>query len=363
MKRPVRVEELTVEPLSVPTVDPFVIATGQVQATRSVLVRVTLSDEAGRRQQGLGEGACLPPVTREDQPDALAAVQRAAPKLVGQTFNDLAQLVTALKLQLESTPVARAGIEMAVLDGWARLDGVPLWRWLGGGGVPPALVTDMTLPILPPARMVELARQWRALGFTAFKVKVGKSIDADLNVLEQLVKAIPGVTWRPDANGGLSVEEALTYAKAAARLGARLECFEQPCRTTEELAEVAAKLEVPVLADESVKTLEEFFALKDAKAADGVNLKIAKSGGLMDAFFIGAAARAHGMSRMVGGMVETRLGMTAAAHLAAALGGVEFCDLDTAWLLAEDPFVGGYLAQGPRYTLPDSPGLGVALKG
>lgn len=361
--KPARIESLTVEALSVPTVDPFVIATGQVQATRSVLVRVTLTDDTGGRQHGLGEGACLPPVTREDQPDALAAVEAAAPLLINQQWSDLAAMVTALKHVLPDTPVARAGIEMAILDAWARLDGLPLWRWLGGGGVPPALVTDMTLPILPPARMVELALQWRALGFTAFKVKVGKSIDADLSVLEKLVKAVPNMTWRPDANGGLTVDEALHYARTAARLGATLECFEQPCRTAAELGEVAAKLDVPVLADESVKTIEDFFELKAIRGADGVNLKIAKSGGVMDAFFIGAAARAHDMSRMVGGMVETRLGMTAAAHLAAALGGVEFCDLDTAWLLAEDPFVGGYEADGPRYTLPATPGLGVALKG
>ena len=363
MIKAVRVEAISVEPLSVPTVDPFVIATGQVQATRSVLVRVTLADEAGGRQVGLGEGACLPPVTREDQPDALTAVERAAPKLVGQRWDELAPMVAALKLQLPDHPVARAGIEMAVLDAWARLEGLPLWRWLGGGGVPPALVTDMTLPILAPARMVELALQWRGLGFTAFKVKVGKSIDADLSVLQKLVHAVPGSTFRPDANGGLTVDEALRYAREASRLGATLECFEQPCWSVEELTEVAAKLEVPVLADESVKSTDDFFALQACKGADGVNLKIAKSGGLMDAFFIGAAARAYGLSRMVGGMVETRLGMTAAAHLAAALGGVEFCDLDTAWLLAEDPFVGGYEADGPRYTLPDSPGLGVALKG
>ncbi len=361
--KPVQVESITVEALSVPTVDPFVIATGQVQATRSVLVRVTLLDDEGNRQTGLGEGACLPPVTREDQPDALAAVAAASPKLIGHRFGDLAQMVTALTLVLEQTPVARAGIEMAVLDAWARLDGLPLWRWLGGGGAALALVTDMTLPILPPERMVELALGWRALGFTAFKVKVGKSIDADLWVLERLVQAVPEATWRPDANGGLTVANALRYANAAAGLGAHLECFEQPCRTVDELREVAAELDVPVLADESVTSLAEFFVLKEAQGADGVNLKIAKSGGLMNAFFIGAAARAHGMSRMMGGMVETRLGMTAAAHLAAALGGVEFCDLDTAWLLAEDPFVGGYQAAGPRYTLPNLPGLGVALKG
>jgi L-alanine-DL-glutamate epimerase-like enolase superfamily enzyme len=65
---------------------------------------------------------------------------------------------------------------------------------------------------------------------------------------------------------------------------------------------------------------------------------------------------------MMGGMVETRLGMTAAAHVACALGGVDFVDLDTAWLLADDPYEGGYLADGPRYTLPVTPGLGVTVR-
>ena len=176
------------------------------------------------------------------------------------------------------------------------------------------------------------------------------------------MNAVPDATWRPDANAGLSVEQALHYVRAAGKLGARLECFEQPCATLEELKQVADAIDVPVLADESVRSFEDFFAVQQSQSADGVNLKIAKSGGLIQAFLIGASARGYGMPLMVGGMVETRLGMTAASHLAAALGKVEFCDLDTAWLLAEDPFVGGYLADGPRYTLPDSPGLGIAVR-
>ena len=208
--------------------------------------------------------------------------------------------------------------------------------------------------------MVQLALQWRSKGFTAFKVKVGKSIDADLEVLAQLVSAVPDATFRPDANGGLSVAEALRYVAAATRLGARLECFEQPCLDLAGLKQVADAVEVPVLADESVKSLEDFFAVQRSASADGVNLKIAKSGGMLAASAIGAAARGYGMPLMVGGMVETRLGMTAAAHLAAALGQVEFCDLDTAWLLKEDPFVGGYEADGPRYQLSAAAGLGIA---
>ncbi|MFW5921116.1 MAG: enolase C-terminal domain-like protein, partial [Polyangiales bacterium] len=126
-----------------------------------------------------------------------------------------------------------------------------------------------------------------------------------------------------------------------------------------QMARVAAATDVPVIADESVATLADLERVVEAKAADGVNLKLAKSGGLLPALAVGEAAREHGLSVMVGGMVETRLGMSAMGQVAGALGGVSFVDLDTAWLLARDPFAGGYRERGPRYELPDEPGLGL----
>ncbi len=100
----------------------------------------------------------------------------------------------------------------------------------------------------------------------------------------------------------------------------------------------------------------------DALKVGGVNLKIAKSGGLLAARAIGLEAKRRGLKVMMGGMVETRLGMTAAAHLAASLGGVDFADLDTAFLLTEERFDGGYSASGATLTLPDSPGLAISVR-
>ncbi|HMI91247.1 MAG TPA: enolase C-terminal domain-like protein, partial [Polyangiales bacterium] len=145
-------------------------------------------------------------------------------------------------------------------------------------------------------------------------------------------------------------------------------CFEQPCARADldGMAEVAAKAGVPVIADESVTTLAELERVIEARAAHGVNLKLAKSGGLLPALAIGRAARVAGLQLMCGGMVETRLGMTAMAHVACALGGrpggaggtaVEYIDLDTAFLLASDPFEGGYEARGAELTLTGGPGL------
>src|SRR5262249_30642654 len=151
-----------------------------------------------------------------------------------------------------------------------------------------------------------------------------------------------------------SAREALAYLEGARKLGAQLLCFEQPCATVDELNEVAASCSVPVIADESVKAPGDLDRLR----VGGVNLKIAKSGGLRAARAVGLEAKRRGLMVMVGGMVETRLGMTAAAHLAASLGGVDFADLDTAFLLAEERFDGGYVARGPQLSLLPLPGLG-----
>jgi L-Ala-D/L-Glu epimerase len=348
----VRIERIEAFELSVPTADPFVIATGEVNATRSVLVKALVDGV-----EGLGEGSCLPPVTKEDQPDALGAVRFAAPHLGAVT--SLTSLREVLDAKLGTFPVARAAVETAVLDAWAKKDKQPLWRALGGPAEAEPIETDITIPILPPARMAELATQWWARGFKKLKVKAGKNLDQDLLALEAIVRAVPKAAFQPDANGGLTVDGALAWLAGAKKLGARVLCFEQPCATLDELYELSQKTNVPLIADESVKTLNDCRELVLKQAAAGVNLKLAKSGGLLEAQAIGRLAREKGLLVMVGGMVETRLGMTAAAHLAASLGGADFADLDTAFLLTADPFVGGYREEGAVLHLDATPGLGI----
>ena len=361
----VRIETLTASPLSVPLRRPFVIATGRIDVTRAVLVEVTLCDlTTGAIARGLGEAAALPPITREDQPEVLRAL--SATKLVGAEIEvraGLAGLTELLDRALDALPVARCGVETSFLDALARLSDVPLRVLLGGPAAHDtrALVTDITLPIAEPSEMAERGRAWFALGFRACTVKIGKDVDHDLRALEAVHHAIPGATLRLDANGGFSARDAIAVLRAVEKLGVVVECYEQPCAEDdlEGMAEVAAATDVPVIADESVRTLSCLARVRAMRAADGVNLKLAKSGGPLAAFAIGCAARDAGMHVMCGGMVETRLGMSAAAHVATGLGGVDFVDLDTAWLLADDPFIGGYAADGPRYRLGDGPGIGV----
>lgn len=375
---PYRIVGVETIPLSVPLCEPFVIATGRVDVTRAAQVKVVLRDEqTGQTAWGLGEGAALWPVTAEDQPELLAALDVAGKRLSGQPvalpvvdgitpldLNGMTECTALLDAAIPTSPVARAAVETALCDAWARSLGLPLRTLFGGsvGAATNTLESDITIPIAEPSQMADGARAWAKLGFTHFKVKVGKNLEADIAALLAIHEAVPEARFRIDANAGFSAEAAIRLIRAIEAHRLVVECYEQPCGQDEldAMALVTAALDVPIIADESVKRLEDLDKVIAAKAADGVNLKLVKSGGPLGCLAIGRRAKERGMPLMIGGMVETRLGMTAGAHVAAALGGVEFVDLDTAWLLAADPYDGrGYQATGPNYVLPDEPGLGI----
>jgi L-alanine-DL-glutamate epimerase-like enolase superfamily enzyme len=352
--------EISVTPLSIPLRDPFVIATGRIDVTRAALVRATLTDARGAQATGLGESAALPPVTREDQPELLTQIAGAAPRLRGALLADAGAVETLL---VEALPgaVARAGVEAAILDAGARLAGVPLHRALGGDADASPLITDITLPISDPAQMAATARGHAGRGFGCFKVKVGRDWRADLASLRAVAAAVPGARFRLDANAGFGAKEALALLDAALADGLTIECYEQPCGTDDlvGMATVTAASSVPVVADESCRGPGDLDRLLAARAAHAINLKLSKLGGPLAALALGRRARAAGLGLMAGAMVETRIGLLAMAHVVAALGGVEWVDLDTAFLLAADPFAGGWQVDGPRITLDETPGLGV----
>jgi len=348
----VRLVSVTTEPLAIPLLDPFVIATARVDHTTSVRVDVVVEHE-GQPFRGRGEAAALHPVTHEHVDEIATSVQEVAPALLGRALD---RDLTLLAGVLADRPVARAGLEQALLDAVACAQGVPVHALLAPGSRRMPLVTDVTLPILPVERMVALAVGHRAAGFTAFKVKVGKDEDHDRAALAAIARAVPDARFRLDANAALSAEQALALLRDLR--GLTLECFEQPCARDDldGMAHVTAEGGVPVIADESVRDLADLERIVERRAAHGVNLKRVKSGGMLPALAIGRAARAAGLTVMVGAMVETWLGLYGMAHVAVALGGADFVDLDTAFLLAEPTFAAHH---GPTLELPDLPGLGL----
>jgi len=351
--------------LCVPLLEPFVIATARMDTTRAGLVRLTAGESGAREVTGLGEAACLHPVTREDLPDLERAWPAAEARVVGAEVGTAEEAHALAAAAAPGSPVLAAAIECALVDALARARGLSVRALFGCDGPAPLLESDITIPIAEEAEMLRVGRRWYAQGFRAFKVKVGKDAEREAASMCTLHDSLPGLRLRLDANGGFTAAEALATLRTLRARGAAVECFEQPCDRgdLEGMARVTRDGGVPVVADESFRGRDDLDQLVRAGAATGVNLKLVKLGGFGPSLALGREARRRGLDLMVGGMVETRLGMTCAATLAACFDAVAYADLDTAWLLASDPFEGGFSSEGPQIRVTSGPGFDVRQPG
>jgi len=328
--------------LNVPLLAPFTIATARVDHARNVAVRIVLADGA----VGWGEAPTLLPVTREDQPAALAGVEEAGRWLLGQDASAWRPIAAELQTRMPYLTSVRAGVEMALLDALACHHGVPLARWFGGSAV--ELETDITIPICPPDEAQALARRYADEGFRTVKTKVGLNTAVDIERLAAIRSGHPTAALVLDANEGYTASEALRFIRDLRGEGIEPMLFEQPVAREDwdGLARVTREAGVQIAADESCRTSEEAWRVAAGGFAHVLNIKLAKSG-VVNALAIAEIAKGAGLGLMIGGMVETRLAMGFAVHFAAGLGGFAFIDLDTPLLLAADPVVGGYEAAGP----------------
>jgi L-alanine-DL-glutamate epimerase-like enolase superfamily enzyme len=355
---PTHITRLEVEPLDIPLIEPFVIATGQVESARNALVRITLADGT----VGLGEAAPFPPSGGETQETALAAVRGMAPLVEGQDATTWRPLAARLTASFEHQATARAGVEAAVLDALTRSWGLPLYQFFGGGEA--SVTSDLSIPIAAPEQVARLAQQHVANGARTLKLKVGTTVAEDLERVLALVDGAFDAAIILDGNQGYTPSAALELLAALEKENVRPILFEQPTHQhdLEGLRFVTERAGIPVAADEAVHTAADALRVARMGAASVVNIKLMKSG-VVEALDIAAICRAAHIDLMIGAMIESRLGSAISAHLAAGLGSFTYVDLDIPMLLAEDPFTGGYTQNGMEYRLdPTAPGHGVSRK-
>ncbi|HTJ35187.1 MAG TPA: dipeptide epimerase [Dactylosporangium sp.] len=342
-------------PVSVPLHTPFVTALRTATTVESLLVEIV--DDDGR--SGFGEAPQVWKVTGDSVAGARACVEEVlAPLLIGRDVADLAANCRAVHGAVVRNAGARAAVDTALHDLAAQRLGIPLVQLLGGTRL--RVPTDVTLSAGDSAAAARVAE-----GFTVLKVKVGKSSPADeVHRIRRIREAAgPGVRIRLDANQGWTPREAVRAIGAMQDASLDLELVEQPVpmHDLEGLAWVTARVDVPILADESVFGVRDLVAVIHRRAADMVNVKLAKCGGLSIARTLLELAAAHDIGTMVGSMMETQVGVGAAASLVSALGTTVVSDLDAAWWLASSPLTGGLRYDGAEVVLPDAPGLGVRL--
>jgi L-alanine-DL-glutamate epimerase-like enolase superfamily enzyme len=355
----VKIRSCEATSVDLPLREGYRIAGQTITFVRNVLLRVVADD-------GLtGHGGAAPANDEggESDDDCLAALLGPLRELAleSEVPEDPSPIAAQALRAAPDHPAARAALDMALWDLTARRAGIPLVRCWGGEARP--LPTSVTIGVCGVAETLAAARRWTEQGFHVLKVKIGEDVDLDVERLSRLREELgPEVVLRADANQGYSLREARALLRGTAALG--LEMLEQPlsARDLDGLCSLRRESRVPIVADEAAKTVEESARIVERKAAHGINIKLMKCGGPSAARAIHDRAHAAGIGLMLGCNDETRVSIAAAAHLALALPGVLYADLDGHMDLVDDPASGGFQVRDGCLHLAERPGLGVEVQ-
>jgi len=347
----------------VPLKTPFKTALRTVEAVEDIIV--SIHTDTGH--VGYGEAAATAVITGDTHGSIVEAIGKViAPRLVGEDVANLNRIVRLVQTALERNTSAKAAVEIAVYDLWAQLYEAPLYRMLGGGE--PVITTDITISVDHIDKMVADSLSAVDRGFESLKIKVGKDIGLDVERVKAIHAAVEGrALLRLDANQGWTAKQAVHAMHELEDAGVHLELLEQPVRAQDlaGLKYVTDRVHTPVMADESVFGPIEVIQLIEQRAADIINIKLMKTGGISNAVRIADIAAVYGVECMIGCMIETSISVAAAVHLAIAKSSViTKVDLDGPSLCAFDPVDGGVIFNESEISASDAPGLGIrAIRG
>jgi L-alanine-DL-glutamate epimerase-like enolase superfamily enzyme len=341
---------------AIPMIAPFRISLGVISDADYLFVRITTSSGIA----GWGEATPFPPITGDTQAINAAAARDLARLILGKDPLDLEARVAEMRRFLAFNSSVRAAFDMALHDVAGKVAGLPLYALLGGGRR--TLATDVTVGLAEPDVMARQAGEIKRSGVGAIKVKLGTTAAEDLRRIERIREAVGDeLPLRVDANQGWDFPTAVTVLTHLERSG--IEYCEQPLAHWDHanFRRLRERVSIPIMADESVFDHHDAFSLTAGGCCDFLNIKLAKSGGIRTALKIDAVAEACGARCMLGCMLETRLGLTAAAHLVSARPNIRYVDLDSHFQLKEDPILGGARWERGTIELPTEPGIGAEV--
>ena len=352
-----KITEVRLGRLHAPLRVPFKTALRSVDRVEDILVELHTDTGA----VGYGEAPPTGPITGDTAGGIIGAVRELiAPALIGQEVDAFEAVAARVQKAGVHNTSAKAAVDMALWDLYGQLHGIPVHKLLGGARR--QLVTDITISVNPPEQMAADARDAVARGYDCLKVKVGADPALDTARLAAVRAAVgDGVCIRIDANQAWTPRQAVRILNEMQDKGLALELVEQPVPADdlEGLAYVTRHSWVPVMADESVFSPADALRIMQHRAADFINIKLMKCGGLTNALRIAAAAEVYGVECMIGCMLEAKVAVNAAVELACARSIITRVDLDGPVLCSTDPVVGGARFDEKRITVSDAPGMGI----
>ncbi len=341
----------------IPLAKPFKTALRTVENVDDIIVRVTTDTGA----VGYGEAPPTAVITGDTKGSIRCAIEEfIRPALLGMEIEDLDGVMHKLHTSIVKNTSAKAAVDMAIYDLYAQRFGVPLYKMIGG--YRDTVETDITISVNPVPQMIADSVEAVKQGYRILKIKVGKEGLADVARIAGIRKAVgSGVCIRVDANQGWTAKEAIHIITAMEDKGLDIDLVEQPvpAHDLDGMRAVTKAVRTPILADESVFSPQDAVDIILTHAADLINIKLMKTGGIWQALKICSLAEIYGVECMMGCMLESKLAVSAAAHLAAAKRVITRADLDGPSLCKLDPYTGGPLYEQGTIRMSPAPGIGI----
>jgi len=353
-----RIEKIQWRPVSCGLKKPFITSLRKLSSLE--VIQVEMFSDTGKK----GIGGCAPTaaITGETMASLGGALELISKRITGMEFTGMEPVLHEIQSSMAGNTSAKAALDIALHDLYTGALGIPLFEYLGGSGGP--IKTDLTISLNTPSEMSADAHSYYMQGFREFKLKVGGEPEDDINRIMGVRKILgPDAVLRLDANQGWSSRAAVKVVNEVQRMGADLDFVEQPVAAHDlrGMRFVRQNISIPLVADESVFSVIDALRLIEEEAADGINIKLMKCGGISEAVKIASLAEAAGLFCMAGCMMESHAGVTAAAHFISATRNVKYADLDVPLLCSEKTEKGGVIYKGSEIHFPDLPGLGMEI--
>lgn len=339
--------------------EPFVIAVGTQYDSKCVAIKIHTNQDIS----GFGEASPLLVLQGETQETCIVMAKIFSKILIGKNPLEIEARISEIEKVTPWHHAIKSAFDMALYDIASKYANMPLYQFLGGSNTK-ELIIDKTVVIDTPQKMAEKSKKLTDEGITEIKVKLGKNAIEDIERIRQIRETIGDkIPLKIDANQGWTESEALTVLNGIVKYN--VEYAEQPIHKDdiEGLSRISSASPIPIMADEALFTHRDAIKLVKADACKFFNIKLSKSGGIYNALKILAIAESSDIKCQVGCMMETRLGLTALSHFAMASKSICYYDIDSNFLINEDPVIGGIkFVDDKKWILDDNPGIGAEFE-
>lgn len=351
----IKITHIDIYKMNIELHEPFVIAVGTQWDSKCIAIKIYTDKDI----YGVGEASPILVLQGETQETSFEMAKMFSKVLIGKNPLEIEKRIAEINSITPWNYAIKSAFDMALYDVASKYAGMPLYKFLGGCN-DKQLIIDKTVTINTPEIMADKAKKLVDEGITEIKVKLGRSPAEDIERIKAIREKIGNeIPIKIDANQGWILSDALQVLNGIKEYN--IEYAEQPLHKDDiqGMAKITAASPIPIMADESVFDHRDAIRLVKKDACNYFNIKLSKSGGIFNALKILAIAEAADIKCQVGCMMETRVGLTALSHLAMAGKMIVYYDIDSNFLLTEDPVIGGIqFVENKRWILPETQGIG-----